>query len=158
MSIAEATLRPAFRTLTGSQVDEVLRRNHLGRIAYSWRSTVDVEPLHYVYRDGWIYARTSEGEKYRVLAQSYYRIWPVAFEVDEAEGFFRWRSVVVHGSAYLLTPPEEGGDPEQWEEAVTALRTLLPGTFTPEDPVPFRNAIFRIAVQEASGREAAPDL
>ncbi|HEX5870360.1 MAG TPA: hypothetical protein VFY65_08095, partial [Longimicrobium sp.] len=49
----------------------------------------------------------------------------------------------------------------EWEEAafnkgVDLLRELIPETLTPGDPVPFRTVLFRIAVQEMTGREATP--
>lgn len=154
-SPASVNLRPLIRTLARAEMDAILTRNHLGRVAYNYQGAINVEPLHYVY-DGasWIYARTSEGEKFRLLNDSYYRIWPVAFEVDEAEGFFRWRSVVVHGDAYLLLPPEDGGDAAEWDEAVEFLRRLVPEAFGPDDPVPSRRAVFRIAALDATGRES----
>lgn len=40
------------------------------------------------------------------------------------------------------------------ERAVELLRTLVRETFTTDDPAPHRDVVFRIAVQEATGREA----
>lgn len=147
MSAAE---RPRFRALDRAEIEAVLTRNHVGRIAYARGNRIDVEPIHYVYRGGWIYGRTSYGAKLEATGENW---WPVAFEVDEVEDLFRWRSVVVHGGFYTL-PPEGPG--EERERAVEALRTLLPETLTPDDPVPFRDVLFRIAVQEVTGREAVP--
>lgn len=155
MSIHDpAALRPVIRSLKREEIEAILARNHVGRIAYSRGGMVNVEPLHYVYRAPWIYARTSAGDKSRLLEESYCQACPLAFEVDEAEAFFRWRSVIVHGTGYLLLPPEEGGDEAEWAEAIDQLRTLLPATFTDDDPVPFRTVLLRIAVQEATGRES----
>jgi uncharacterized protein len=80
----------------------------------------------------------------------------VAFEVDEIHALFRWRSVVVHGGFYTMSPDHGEWEREQWEEAVRVLRRLVPETFTDADPTPFRNVVFRIAVQEVSGRAAEP--
>jgi uncharacterized protein len=85
-----------------------------------------------------------------------YTWWPVAFEVDEVEELFRWRSVVVHGGFYTLPQLGAHWEVEEWKRGVEALRTVLPETFTDEDPVAFRDIMFRIAVQEISGREALP--
>ncbi|HEX8363605.1 MAG TPA: pyridoxamine 5'-phosphate oxidase family protein [Longimicrobium sp.] len=147
---------PHIRELDRPEIDAVLARNHVGRMAYERRSRIEIEPIHYVYADGWLYLRTSQGEKYRTMSQSFYSIIPVAFEVDEVEEMFRWRSVVVHGSAYLVPHPREGGDPAEWSGALTQLRKLLPDALTAADPVPFRNLVFRISVQEATGRECTP--
>jgi nucleotide-binding universal stress UspA family protein len=71
-------------------------------MAYAFRGRVDITPIHYVYQDGWLFARTSHGAKMDVLEHS---PW-VAFEVDELESVFDWRSVVVHGAAYVM--PSDG--------------------------------------------------
>jgi len=147
---------PRIRELDRPEIDAILARNHVGRMAYERRSRVEIEPIHYVYADGWLYLRTSQGEKYRSIAQSFYSIISVAFEVDEVDALFRWRSVVVHGSAYLIPHPRDGGDPAEWSAAVTQLRKLIPEAMTGSDPVPFRSLLFRIAVQEATGRECTP--
>jgi hypothetical protein len=80
--------------------------------------------------------------------------WPVAFEVDEIDNLFDWRSVVVHGGFYTLSPDGSEWEREAYARAVELLRGLVPQTFTPEDPTPFRDIVFRIAVQEAFGRAA----
>ena len=150
------TTEPRIRELDRAESDAILARNHVGRMAYERRGRIEIEPIHYVYAGGWLYLRTSQGEKYRSIAQSFYSIIPVAFEVDEVEELFRWRSVVVHGNAYLIPHPREGGDPAEWAGALTQLRKLLPEALTASDPVPLRNLVFRIAVQEATGRECTP--
>jgi nitroimidazol reductase NimA-like FMN-containing flavoprotein (pyridoxamine 5'-phosphate oxidase superfamily) len=78
--------------------------------------------------------------------------WPVAFEVDEVEDLHRWRSVVVHGGFYSLDPEGPSWERAELEKAIEILRTLIPATFTEEDPTPTRTVVFRIGVQEVSGR------
>src|SRR6185295_646407 len=94
----------------------------------------------YIYADGWLYGRTSEGSKVAMLAR---QPW-VAFEVDEIRGPFDWRSVVVHGRFYRLDPEGGGADHAAWRRAVQVLTGILPTTLTPDDPVPFRTVVFRI--------------
>jgi nitroimidazol reductase NimA-like FMN-containing flavoprotein (pyridoxamine 5'-phosphate oxidase superfamily) len=149
--------RPRFRALDRAETLALLARCHVGRIAYPLGEQVRIEAVHYVYSDGWLYARTAPGEKERMLDDSFYRVVPVAFETDEVEGLFRWRSAVVQGNAYRLDPPQQGGDPADWTDAVRALRALIPESFTADDPVPHRTVVFRIAVQEATGREATDE-
>ena len=145
--------QPRIRTLSREECEQILARNHVGRLAYAWKNHVDIEPLHYVYEGQWLYGRTSRGTKLIVTGEQW---WPVAFEVDEVEGLFQWRSVVVHGGFYAI--PEDG---PEWQDAmrnkgVELLRTLLPETLTPDDPVPHRKVLFRISLQEVDGREATP--
>jgi nitroimidazol reductase NimA-like FMN-containing flavoprotein (pyridoxamine 5'-phosphate oxidase superfamily) len=44
-----AVRAPRFRSLDRGEIDEILARNHVGRLAYAWKNHVDIEPLHYVY-------------------------------------------------------------------------------------------------------------
>jgi uncharacterized protein len=146
-----APVRPRFSVLTPEECERLLARNNVGRLAYARGAVIDVVPLHYVYHDGWLYGRTSPGTRLRTVGEKW---WPVAFEVDEVDGLFQWRSVVVHGGFYPI--PADGTEPEQaeWRRGVELLRELIPGTFTAHDPVPHRTVLFRIAVQEVSGRAA----
>ena len=144
---------PVIRALDRAECEQILVRNHVGRLAYAWQNHVDIEPLHYVFHDGWIYGRTSHGAKMDAVG---YTWWPVAFEVDEVEEIFRWRSVVVHGGFYTI--PAEGSEweAEEWRRGVELLRRIVPDTFEAGDPVAFRTVIFRVAVQDVTGREAVP--
>jgi len=144
---------PPIRELTRAEIDEVLARNHVGRIAFSFRDRVDIEPIHYVYHDGWIYGRTQPGTKLTVVQHNYW----VAFEVDEiddAESLFNWRSVVVRGGFYILDDDGTEQSRTLREQAIEQVRRLTPEAFTEDDPVPFRDILFRIAVQEVEGRAA----
>ncbi|MBB4639321.1 pyridoxamine 5'-phosphate oxidase family protein [Longimicrobium terrae] len=145
--------QPQIRALDRDECEAILSRNHVGRLAFSRQNRVDIEPLHYVFADGWLYGRTSHGAKLQATGDEW---WPVAFEVDEVEGIFQWRSVVVHGGFYPMD--EHGAEWEQteWHRGVELLRSLIPDTLTPDDPAPHRQVLFRIAVQEATGREATP--
>lgn len=136
---------PSFRALDKAESHAILARNHVGRIAYSFHDRVDIEPIHYVYDGGWIYGRTSPGTKLATL--SHHR-W-VAFEVDEVEGPFDWRSVVVHGTVYWLTSDASQADVET---GLSLLRSFLPETLTEVDPTPFRTVLFRLSVSEITGR------
>jgi uncharacterized protein len=141
---------PAIRSLDRTECEAVLARNHVGRLAFSFHDRVDIEPLHYVYDNGWLVGRTSYGAK---LATLRHRPW-VAFEVDEMQGLFDWRSVVVRGTFYIVTADGTPIEAEAWERAIGLLRKLVPATAAPGDPVPFRTVIFRIAIDEITGRES----
>ena len=149
---AAAPAPPIFRTLTTEECEAILARNHVARIAFSFHDRVDIEPVHYVYERGWMYGRTSPGSKMTTLAHSHW----IAAEVDEITALFDWRSVVVRGAFYTVSP--EGPDPESqaWARGVELLRTLIPDTGTADDPVPFRTIIFQIRAEEMTGRQAAP--
>lgn len=146
------TPQPQFRELTEEEADALLRKHHVGRIAYAWRNQIEIEPIHYVYDGGAIYARTSPGAKLLVLRHS---PW-VAFEVDEADGLYDWRSVVVHGTLYVARPGGTAADQQTFERAVAALRTLEPAALTDRDPVPGRQVVLHLRVDHLTGRAATP--
>jgi uncharacterized protein len=139
---------PVFHELDRAECIAVLERNHIGRIAYSFRDLVDITAISYVYDDGWLYLRTEVGDKLVTMAHNRW----VAFEVDEIESLFDWRSVVARGGIYLLDPGEHAAE---HRHAVKLLRTLIPETFRAEDPVPFRDVVLRIHVDKVSGRAAS---
>ena len=149
------TATPAIHALDRKQCDEILARNHVGRIAYARGNQLEIEPLHYVYADGWLFGRTSPGSKLEMTGTKW---WPVAFEVDETEHLFRWRSVLVHGGFYVLPTSQSEADVAHWRRAVELLRRLIPESLTEHDPVPFRTVVFGISVDDVSGREAFPSL
>jgi nitroimidazol reductase NimA-like FMN-containing flavoprotein (pyridoxamine 5'-phosphate oxidase superfamily) len=134
-----------IESLSAEEITSILVRNHVARIAFAVHDRVDIEPIHYVYAQGWIYGRTSPGAKLATVQRNRC----VAVEVDEVESLFDWRSVVVHGGLYVLHAED---DREMWDHAVTLLRTLVPETLTARDPAPHRDVVFRIARQEATGR------
>jgi len=137
---------PVFRTLSESECRTLLARLRIGRIAYSFRDRVDIEPVHYACDGDWLFGRTSIGSKLVSLA---HRPW-CAFEVDEVHDMFDWSSVVVKGSFHLLDP--ELGSPDTYRRALELLSALIPETFSADDPVPHRTSLFGVSVQELTGR------
>ncbi|HEU4698419.1 MAG TPA: pyridoxamine 5'-phosphate oxidase family protein [Gemmatimonadales bacterium] len=150
MSAQRARIR--FRTLESAEMEAILARNHVGRIAFSFHDRVDLEPIHYVFHRGTILCRTAPGTKLTTLA---HHPW-VAFEVDETHDLFDWQSVVVRGSIYLLDEQGAEADVRAREEAIAQMRELLPEIFTPDDPAPFRQVILRLFPAEMTGRAASP--
>jgi nitroimidazol reductase NimA-like FMN-containing flavoprotein (pyridoxamine 5'-phosphate oxidase superfamily) len=76
----------------------------------------------------------------------------VAFEVDEIESAVEWRSVVVHGTVYFLSPNGSDREREAYRTAVEHMRTFYPDALTAMDMVPSRNVVFRIHVDDVVGR------
>jgi nitroimidazol reductase NimA-like FMN-containing flavoprotein (pyridoxamine 5'-phosphate oxidase superfamily) len=144
------TRSPRVVTLTDAQCRKLLSRNYVGRLAYTFRDAVDIVPIHYAYEKGWIYARTSPGQK---LTKLRHNRW-VAFEVDEVYGMLDWSSVVVRGALYVLDSTSATTD--VLEAAIATLRKRFPTAFTDQDPVSFRTALFRIHVDAITGRRATP--
>ena len=147
---------PTFRDLDASEVNEILARNHVVRIAYSFHDRVDIEPISYVFADGALYMRTTSGSKLTTLAHA---PW-VAFEVDEVRGPFDWRSVVAHGTVYVLHETGTLSDRATYRRAVDRLRELVPEALTGEDPTPERRVVVKLYPTTLTGKAAeseAPD-
>ena len=129
-----------------------LAAHHVGRIAFSFHDRVDIEPISYVYEDGWIYARTSPGTKLTTMSHHPY----VAFEVDEIHSTGDWSSVVVHGTIYFLDPDRGEADRQAHANALRVLRTSDSAALTGDDATPHRQQLFRIHVDQLTAREARP--
>jgi len=140
---------PVFRELTHEECESLLTGKHVGRIAFSYHDRVDIEPIHFVYESGWVYGRTGEGTKLRTLAHNRW----VAFETDEVNAMFDWRSVVVKGALYLLDADGQRG--EAYDHAVEVLRSFMPEALRQDDPLPDRTVVFRIHVDQMTGRAAS---
>ena len=143
---------PRIRELSRTECEALLARNNVGRLAYAHAARVDIEPINYVFSDGWIYCRTSRGAKIAVIE---HQPW-VAFEVDEVDGLFDWRSVVVRGGAHFLDTGSTLVRQHSFAHGVELLRQLVPGTGTDDDPVPFRQLVMGIHLDEVTGRSATP--
>ena len=143
-----STTAPRFVEFNEAESLALLAEKHVGRIAFSLHDRVDVQPVGFVYDDGWILGRTQAGSKLSTLL---HHPW-CAFEVDEVRGMFDWESVVVRGSFYILDP--ELGSTDRYDRALEVLRHIIPETFTDKDPTPQRGILFGIYVQEMTGRAA----
>ena len=143
---------PVFHSLDRHECDALLAAHHVGRIAYTFRDRVDIEPIHYVFADGRIFGRTQLGTKVNVLA---HHPW-VAFEVDEVLDTFHWRSVVVHGRVTFPDPDGSTTDRDEYQRGVEVFRTLIPAAFSKGDPTPDRDLVFVLHPHEVTGRAATP--
>jgi len=140
----------SFHELSRDEIEAMLLRNRVGRLAFTLHDRVDIQPIHYIYERGWLYGRTSEGDKIAVLKHNQW----IAFEVDEVTDLFDWRSIVIHGSLWIMSPRGSPRSEELWTKAAELVSKIIPGALTENDPVGFRQTLFRIAVSDVRGREA----
>lgn len=128
----------------------MLARNHIGRLAFTNGRMVDIEPLGYVMSGDWLFARSAPGAKFGALAHRPY----AAFEVDEVDGPFDWRSVVAHGTISLL--PKDGSPQERraHARAVRLIQRVMPNAFTKGDPAPEREIVYGLRIHQFEGRQA----
>ena len=141
---------PRIRELKDRDSECVLARNHVGRVAFMGDGRLELLPVHYVFAEGALVGRTALGTKYL----SWLTRNEVVFEVDESDGLFDWRSVVVRGTVTILRSHGSGAERAAYAAAIRALRGLLPQAMTPRDPTPYRGIIFAIVPKEITGRVA----
>ena len=141
--------QPRFSKLTARQCRALLARHGFGRLAYAFRDRVDIEPIGYVLEGEWLYGRTSHGTK---MVQLTHNPW-VAFEVDEVEGPFAWRSVVAHGTVYFLNTG--GEEHAAFPHALGLFRRWDKRVLASDDPAPHRTIFFRIHLDEMTGMQAS---
>lgn len=142
------TTTATIRDLDFAEIEAMLQSHRYGRLAFTFRDRVDIEPIHYAYEAGWLYGRTSPGTKLTVLA---HHPW-IAFEIDEVHGLHDWKSVVVKGTVYFVEA--DGGEVDQEAHARTLamLRRFMPELLTESDPFPERAVLFRVHIDEMHGR------
>ena len=141
---------PTFSDLSREESIDLLKRNHVGRLAFTFHDRVDIEPISYVFAEGWLYARTSPGTK---LATVHHHPW-VAFQVDEVRSRVDWKSVVVHGTIYFLDADRGEMERGEYDAAVKILRSADADALTSADITPQRQALFRIHADDIVGRAA----
>lgn len=141
---------PEFRTLAPEDAEALLRRARIGRLAYVAHDRVDIEPIHFVYEAGWIYARTAPGTKLSTLV---HRPW-VALQADEVRSDFDWESVVAKGTVYFIEDDDTPRGAALRDSVIALLQRVLPASFTDRDPTPDRDILLRIHVDEIHGRAA----
>lgn len=141
--------------LSSSQIEEVLKNQLVGRIGCSLNDEAYIIPISYAYDGNYIYCHTTEGKKTAIMRKNP----KVCFQVDEMRDMANWKSVIVQGEFEEL---------KSKEERTTGMRTLLNRylpvissvtthigehwPFHPDDVTNINGIVFRIAVQEKTGR------
>jgi nitroimidazol reductase NimA-like FMN-containing flavoprotein (pyridoxamine 5'-phosphate oxidase superfamily) len=143
--------RPRIRGLSTLQSEFILSRNHIGQLSFILRGEPELLPLHYVYADGAIISRTSYGPKCAAWVERP----QVVLGVEEIDGLFDWRSVLVRGTIRILSPHGTREQRADYWRAVVIARTLIPEMFTERDPTPDRRVVLEIFPVQITGREAS---
>jgi len=130
--------------LSPDEIEAMLRRHRVGRIACSANDRPYVVPITYAYDGRFVYGYSALGRKVSVMREQPL----VCFELDEIDGPASWRCVVAEGLY------EEVSDEETLEEILP--RLTGPGG----EPVlrslcgcaSDRIVVFRLRLTEKSGR------
>jgi nitroimidazol reductase NimA-like FMN-containing flavoprotein (pyridoxamine 5'-phosphate oxidase superfamily) len=143
-------LNVTVRDLSRDESLAILAKHHVGHVAISFHDLLRVKICNYVYSEGWIYLRAELGSD---LVMAKHHPW-AAFEVDEVDGIFDWRSVEVWGAIEFLSSDMQSPDWFERENAVRLLRAVVPEILTADDPLPQRSQLVRIHLDNVMGRES----
>lgn len=128
--------------LTDDEIDAMLFRLHIGRLACSANDRPYVTPINYCYDGVFIVGWSMAGRKIAVLREQ-----PLAcFEIDEVDGDAGWRSVIVEG-VY-----EEVVDERAKRDALRLLGASAGGPVSRSLSAAGQLVVFRLRPTEKSGR------
>lgn len=141
--------------LTSSQIDQVLLRQIIGRIACCAADKLYIVPVAYAFDGKNIYAHSREGLKIKMMRKNP----TVCFQVDEIDSMANWRSVIVWGRFEELK-----SEPQRQKAMNLLMDRIMPmpsgeTSHAPEHSRPpeivekkKRAIAFRIAIKEKTGR------
>lgn len=135
--------------LSPDEIEEMLRRHQVGRIACSANDRPYVVPINYAYDGECIYGYSALGRKITIMREQPL----VCFEIDEIAGPSNWRSVIAEGLY------EEVRDEATLVKVLPCL-TGPGGTPTPRtlgDSQVERVVVFRLRLTDKSGRMERQD-
>ena len=145
-------------TLTNEEIDEVLKRNVLGRIGCNDGKRTYVVPINYVYDGKCIIAHSYEGMKIKMMRKNS----DVCFEVDEMENFTHWKSVIAWGEYQELTEERKRYEAmklliDRMMHVKISRSAMLPPAVEKMQESPFahansRSVIYRLVITEKTGR------
>ena len=133
--------------LTRAEVDELLRKQVVGRVGCHAEGVTYVVPVIYAYDGDCIHVASIEGKKVRMM-----RANPaVCFEVDEYRAPGNWRSAIVHGAYEESDEAEAARSLALLAERFAGGSGALRAARRPEASGR-ATVCFRIRVREATGR------
>ena len=138
------------RQLDSAAMTDLLARHHVGRMAFSLHDRISIVLVNYAYSAGWIYARMEAGSE---LITVLHNRW-VAFEADEVDGLYDWRTVTVNGSVQFVSDGATAHEAREFRVAAELIQSLVPSVLTAADPMPNRVQVFRIHIDKLVGMEA----
>jgi nitroimidazol reductase NimA-like FMN-containing flavoprotein (pyridoxamine 5'-phosphate oxidase superfamily) len=147
--------------LTRNQSLYILQSQILARLGCYGDKKVYVVPVTYVYDGKYIYARSKEGHKIRMM-----RKHPmVCFQVDQFENMANWRSVIVQGEfeelktrtlqLYGIQLFQDRFGPILNSEAINPTKRTPQDKFIVKE---LKSVVYRVSVEEISGRYEKSEL
>lgn len=108
------------RELDNNEILGLLSRIGYGHLACSLNDQPYVVPVHYAYKDRYIYIYTTEGKKSKIIEKNP----SICLQLEEIHDNRHWKSVIVYGKAERLA------DEDERKSALDAIVAVNP-TLTP---------------------------
>lgn len=150
--------------LTPQQIEQLLHQEVIGRIGCHARDRTYVIPVTYAYDGMSIVGQTGNGMKVRMMRENP----KVCFEVDRLCDHTSWQSAIVHGvfeelygddaTAALHLLLERLRAPASHEGAMAPHGAGRSVPYGGEETGPREEVIYRISIQEKTGRFEKPDV
>ena len=137
--------------LTNDEIEEVLKRNVLGRIGCWADNKIYIVPVNYVYDGKHLLAHSKEGLKIFMMRKTP----DVCFEVDEMQNFTNWRSVILWGVYQELTDERSRYAAMKFftEKMMQAkISSTAKAPHHAHEYASSKTVIYRIVITEKSGR------
>jgi uncharacterized protein len=144
-----------FGNLENSEIEKLLNKQLVGRIGCSADGVTYVVPVSYAYDGNYIYVRSFDGMKTRIMRKNP----KVCFQVDNMKNLANWQSVICWGEFEELTnEPGKKMALEKLNARVLPMVSSETMHITPEWPFPadrteqVKGIFFRIKLTEKTGR------
>ncbi|MBX3598424.1 MAG: pyridoxamine 5'-phosphate oxidase family protein [Rhizobiaceae bacterium] len=145
-----------IKSLSEAECFSFLESNRLARLCCSAENQPYAIPLHYAFKNHFIYAFSMPGRKIDMMRKN-----PrVALLVDELKAGRNWKSIVAEG-VFEELPNRIGFKIERdhaWSLLSQHANWWEPGAIKPDMSVPLddtKHIFFRVAIDRISGREGA---
>jgi len=135
--------------MTEADCEAVLRRTCFGHLAFAWERHVDVRPIRFVYREGWVYFRADLSLR-KVIAAS---PWLV-LSVTSLQNPTRILSVIVRGGCYETKATGTALGDAAALQGIMELRDLAPANPRRVSRVRRSSTVYRLHVDELRGLTA----
>ena len=92
-----------IRQLSSTEIDDLLRKQIVGRIGCTYENEVYIIPMSYAYDGEYVYCHSYEGKKIEIMRKNP----KVCFQVDEMKNMGNWKSVIAWGDFVELNDQKE---------------------------------------------------
>ncbi|HET6766429.1 MAG TPA: pyridoxamine 5'-phosphate oxidase family protein [Chitinophagaceae bacterium] len=147
-----------IRQLSVTEIEDLLRKQIVGRIGCSHQSEVYIIPMSYAYDGKYFYCHSYEGKKLEMMRKNP----KVCFQVDEMKDMGNWKSVIAWGDFEELLDEKEKNNAlrillERHVPFISSITTHLGDTWpfsadaaTELDKIP--GIVFRICIHKKTGK------